>query len=273
MYDQGGAVSYAHPGMSPVLDSASIKEMPIDLALGHQTAMDVLSNSDEAASMQMWYRLLNCGFRVPISAGTDSFTNVADHYIAGGGRVYVQAGPRFDYPVWLDAFRKGRSFASNAPMVWLTVNGSEPGDEVRLSGPGKVKVEATAASQVPVAGAELIVNGGVVHKAKMAGKESIRFSKELQIDRSCWVALRAIGPRHRLVLNDTAAFGHTSAVYVSVGGHPVRVAEDVRFYRDWVERLIARVETRGRFANAERKAEVLALFRKALAWYLAAEKQ
>ena len=75
------------------------------------------------------------------------------------------------------------------------------------------------------------------------------------------------------MLNDTAAFGHTSAVYVSVGGHPVRVAEDVRFYRDWVERLIARVETRGRFANAERKAEVLALFRKALAWYLAAEKE
>ena len=138
VYDQGGAVSYAHPGMSPVLDSASIKEMPIDLALGHQTAMDVLSNSDEAASMQMWYRLLNCGFRVPISAGTDSFTNVADHYIAGGGRVYVQAGPRFDYPVWLDAFRKGRSFASNGPMVWLTVNGFAPGDEVRLSGPGKV---------------------------------------------------------------------------------------------------------------------------------------
>ena len=69
--------------------------------------MDVLSNSDENATTEMWYRLLNCGFRVPISAGTDSFTNVADHYIAGGGRVYVLAGPRFDYAAWLDAFRRG----------------------------------------------------------------------------------------------------------------------------------------------------------------------
>src|SRR5690606_22864196 len=152
--DQGGAVSYAHPGLSPVFDSASIKELPVDLALGHQTALDVLSNSDEAAAIRMWYRLLNCGFRVPISAGTDSFTNVTDHYTAGGGRVYVEGGPRFDYPAWLDAFRKGRSFASNGPMVWLTVNGSVPGAEVRLDGPGTVTVEATAASQVPVDGAE-----------------------------------------------------------------------------------------------------------------------
>ena len=60
-------------------------------------------------------------------------------------------------------------------------------------------------------------------------------------------------------------------LYVTVSGQPIRVAEDVRFYRDWVERLIARAETRSRFDNPGRKAEVLALFRKALAWYQAAE--
>ena len=103
VFDQGGAVSYAHPGMVANFERASIKEMPVDLALGQQTAMDVLSNNDETATTEMWYRLLNCGFRVAISAGTDSFTNVADHYIAGGGRVYVHIGPRFDYPAWLKA--------------------------------------------------------------------------------------------------------------------------------------------------------------------------
>ncbi len=266
VYDQGGAVSYAHPGMSPVFESASIKELPVDLALGHRTAIDVLSNSDEAPGMQMWYRLLNCGFRVPISAGTDSFTNVTDHYIAGGGRVYVQAGPRFEYAAWLDAYRKGRSFVSNGPMVWVTVNGAAPGEEVRLRFPGKVKVEVTAASQVPVDGVELIVNGAVIEKVPMA-RESVRFRRELQMDGSSWVAVRAIGPRHRLVLNDTAAFGHTGAVYVDVAGRPLRIAEDVRFYREWVEKLLARVESKGRFASPERKAEVVALFRKALEWY------
>jgi hypothetical protein len=80
-------------------------------------------------------------------------------------------------------------------------------------------------------------------------------------------ALRALGPRHRLVLNDTMAFAHTSPVYVTVGGGPVRETEDIRFYRDWIERLIARTEKSTRFATEQRREEVLALFRKALAWY------
>jgi TolB protein len=78
VFDQGGAVSYAHPGMAPNFEAASMKELPVDLALGQQTAMDVLSNNDEAATTEMWHRLLNCGFRVAMSAGTDAFTNVVD---------------------------------------------------------------------------------------------------------------------------------------------------------------------------------------------------
>jgi hypothetical protein len=52
----------------------------------------------------------------------------------------------------------------------------------------------------------------------------------------------------------------------------VRVADDIRFYREWIERLIARTEKSPRFATPERRQEVVALFQKALAWYRAAEK-
>jgi hypothetical protein len=271
VYDQGGAVSYAHPGMVPAFDQASIKELPVDLALGQQTAMDVLSNNDENASTEMWYRLLNCGFRVPISAGTDSFTNVVDHYLAGGGRVYVQAGPRLDYTAWIDGFRKGRSFASNGPMVRLEVDGKAPGDEVRLAGAGMVAVKASLTTQVPVERVELLVNGRVAISESVGGRDSFEFTRKIPVERSSWMALRALGPRHRLIVNDTMAFGHTSAVYVSVAGRPVREAADIRFYREWVERLIARAETTGRFATPERRGEVVTLFRQALGWFQAAE--
>src|SRR5262249_41824215 len=100
----------------------------------------------------------------------------------------------------------------------------------------------------------------------------LEFTRRILIERSSWIALRALGPRHRLVLNDTMAFAHTSPVYVTVGGQPVRVADDVRFYREWVERLIGRTEKSERFEKPERKAEVLALFHKALSWYQAAER-
>ena len=93
---QGGAVTYVHPAVVPTFEGVGgvgARELPVDLALGQVDAMDVMSNGDEIASMQLWYRLLNCGFRLAISAGTDSFTNVTDHYTAGGSRVYVHAGP------------------------------------------------------------------------------------------------------------------------------------------------------------------------------------
>lgn len=273
VFDQGGAVSYAHPGMIPSFEAASIKELPVDLALGQRTAMDVLSNNDENATMEMWYRLLNCGFRVAISAGTDSFTNVADHYIVGAGRVYVRTGPKFDYPAWLEGFRQGRSFASNGPVMTLEVNGKAPGDEIRLESAGEVAVQASIATQTPLDRVELIVNGRPVHSEPAGSKTAIEFQARVPLRESAWIALRALGPRHRLIPNDTMAFAHTSPVYVTVGGRPVRVADDLRFYREWVERLIARTEKSPRFANPERRKEVLGLFQKALAWYRTAEKQ
>ena len=272
VFDQGGAVSYAHPGMIPSFEGASIKELPVDLALGQKTAMDVLSNNDENATMEMWYRLLNCGFRVAISAGTDAFTNVVDHYIAGGGRVYVRTGAKFDYAAWLDGYRQGRSFASNGPAVTLDVNGKLPGDELQLASPGEVAVQASVLTQTPLDRVELIVNGRVVHSEPVEGKSAIEFRSKVPLRESSWIALRALGPRHRLIMNDTMAFAHTSPVYVTVGGKPVRVADDIRFYREWVERLIARTEKSPRFSTPERRQEVLALFQKALAWYRAAEK-
>jgi hypothetical protein len=271
VFDQGGAVSYAHPGMVPVFEQASIKELPVDLALGIRPAMDVLSNNDENASMEMWYRLLNCGFRVPISAGTDSFTNVVDHYTSGGGRVYAHTGARFDYAAWLAAFRNGRSFASNGPIVKLEVEGKMPGDEIRLTSPRAVSVRAAMTTDVPVDRVELMVNGRVAHAEAPGGKKTLEFTRSIPMDGSSWIALRALGPAHRLILNDTMAFAHTSPVYVTVGDRPVREKEAIRFYRSWVERLIARAETSGRFATPERRAEVVALFRKALAWYQAAD--
>jgi hypothetical protein len=273
VFDQGGVVSYAHPGYHPTLEAASIKELPVDLALGQNTAMDVLSNNDENATTEMWYRLLNCGFRVAISAGTDSFTNVADHYVAGGGRVYVKSGAAFDYTAWMDAYRRGRSFASNGPVLELSVDGKEPGDEIKSDAAREVEVRAKVSTQVPLDSVDLVVNGTSVYAAPVNGTAPVEFRRSIRIDRSSWIALRVLGPRHRLVVNDAGAWAHTSPVYVTIGGRPVRVVGDLRFYREWVERLIARAETAGRFATPERRNEVVALFRKALDWYRAAEDQ
>lgn len=255
--DQGGAVTYAHPGYAPTFDGASMREMPVDLALGQIDAMDVLSNNPEDVAMAMWYRLLNCGFRLGISAGTDSFTNVADHYTAGGGRVYAHLSGPIRYEDWVTAYKRGRTFASNGPMLSLKVDGKEPGEELRYpKGQRGLKVQVELKSAVPVGAVELVING----KPQPA-------SSTVTIDRSSWIAARVTGPFHRMVLNDSGAFAHTSPVYVYLGEEPVRSPEDARFWMEWIDRLIERTAQRGHFSNAAQKQEVIELFQRARAVY------
>ncbi|MBI3682889.1 MAG: CehA/McbA family metallohydrolase [Acidobacteria bacterium] len=269
--DQGGAVTYVHPGMSHGLDVASLgagaKELPVDLALGVIDAMDVISNNDEMAGMQLWHRLLNCGFRIAISAGTDSFTNVSDHYTPGGGRVYVHLNGPLRYGDWVDRYRKGYSFASNGPMIELQVDGKEPGDEIRLAGPAKVRVSAKVTTQVPLDRLEVVMNGVSVMTRNGVARGELAVSGELPVNGGAWIAARALGPRHRLIVNDWGAFAHTSPVYVTLDGKPAARREDAQFFLSWIDRLTEMVETRGRFSTPERKREVLELFQRAAGVY------
>lgn len=264
---QGGAVTYVHPAVAPTFEGVGgvgARELPVDLALGQVDAMDVMSNGDEIASMELWYRLLNCGFRLAISAGTDSFTNVVDHYTPGGSRVYVHSGRDLRYDEWVAAYKRGRSFASNGPIVTLTVDGKEPGDEIRFPARStqKVRVRATLHTQVPVDKFEVVVNGKPVLSRDAARGNQLSIDEEVPLAHSSWIAARAIGPWHRLVLNDIQAFAHTSPIYVNFGDERVASGEDARFWIAWIDKLIALVNQRGQFSTPERRQEVVDLFRR-----------
>ena len=111
----------------------------------------------------------------------NGITNVVDRYLAGGGRVYVQTGPRFDYAARLDGYRRGRSYALNGLVVTLAVNGTAPGEEVQLRVASEVAVQASMATQVPLDRVELIVNGRAVHSEPFAGKTTIELRSRTPI--------------------------------------------------------------------------------------------
>jgi hypothetical protein len=48
-----------------------IAGIPVDAALGKVDYYEAVGFSDHLASSRFWYRLLNCGFRIPAGAGTD----------------------------------------------------------------------------------------------------------------------------------------------------------------------------------------------------------
>lgn len=265
--EQGAATLYVHPGMSAGLDQldwgASAKELPVDAALGVIDAMDVLSNNDEAAGMELWYRLLNCGLRIGISAGSDSFSNVTDHYVPGGHRVYARTTGALQYSEWVDSYIAGHTFATNGPMIELTVDGKEPGARIELAQPGTVKITARVTTNVPIDRIDVMSNGVAILSKRGIARGEVTLTGEAHLDRSAWIAARALGQRHRLVLNDTGVFAHTSPIYVLVGGKRIAHRDDARFFQEWIRRLEAMLHRRGQFSTPERKQEVLALFERA----------
>jgi hypothetical protein len=261
---QGGAVTYAHPGYAASEAGASARELPVDAALGQVDAMDVMSNNPEEVGVELWYKLLNAGIRLGISAGTDSFTNVADHYTLGGHRVYARLNEPLTYARWIAAFKRGRTFATNGPMIWLKVNGAEPGDELKLAdAPQQVFVDVKVEANEPPEKIELIVNGRVISPVP----------RMLRLERSAWIAARATGPWNRMVINDTSLFAHTSPVYVTLGGKPIRSAADARYWQEWITQLMARTQDKGQFSKEEHKNEVLKLFAEGRAVYERMERE
>ncbi len=254
---QGGVATYVHPALP--------SEFPVDIALGVADTIDAMSQSDEEFTTALWYRLLNCGFRCPISAGTDSFLNIPSHLIPGAGRLYVQCGSPLTYGGWIDAYRRGRSFATNGPLLTFSVNGHGPGDEITAErGPVVLEVRGTVRSQVPFDTVEVIVNGrvaGTVTGTPPATEQEI--ATRVTVRSSAWVALRVRGPGHRLAPNDKAVFAHTSPVYVTIAGAAPVERADARFFVDQIDALIAKLDQRGRFEHAGDRDAIVARFRAA----------
>ena len=137
---QGALVGYVHPFDSDP-DPADTThpltaEFPVDLALGKVDYYEALGFVDDPmATAHVWYRALNCGFRLPAGAGTDAMANFASlRGPVGMNRVYVRTGGALDQRRLLDSLKAGRTFATNGPLLELTIGGRGLGDELRARG-------------------------------------------------------------------------------------------------------------------------------------------
>lgn len=143
-HQQGGFVSWAHfPGPKG--------ELAVDVALEKIDSVDVITwgdprvpRDDRPSAFETWYRFLNCGFRLPASAGTDKMWNTQ---VVGIPRTYVKLENAFSYDGWLEGIRKGRTFVTTGPI--LTFGAAEKGlGETISASPGDV-VPVRAEGQVP----------------------------------------------------------------------------------------------------------------------------
>ena len=250
--------------------------LPVDVALDKVDFYEAVGLSDHRATNAVWYRLLNCGFRIPAGAGTDAMTNFASlRGPVGMNRVFVNTGGPLDFEGFLAGLKSGRSMATNGPLVELALRPgahgpwSEPGDTLKLP-PGRHTLEARVSlrSIVPIERLEIVRNGEVVATLPVAGGgTSADLSVRLRTSGSGWYLARAHSDRSRHPVLDFYPFGTTSPVYVTVGGAPLRSPEDARYFIAWIDRVRGAVELHGGWNTSAEKAGVLALLAQARAVY------
>lgn len=254
---QNGLVNYTHVAQrpdDPYLNPYTGKSIPIDVALGNIDTLDL--NASYAGTVPLWYRLLNCGFRLTASAGTDCFLNRIRSRLPGGDRVYVKLDGPLIYSSWIENLRAGRSFVTNGPMLSLSVNEQEIGSTIRLSGPGSVSVNASVSAQFPLSKFELIQNGKVIATGTLDDEQlSSTMQQSVNCERSGWIAVRASGPAHPD--HPTGGqYAHSSPIYVDVADRPINAKEDAVYFLKWIDRLALAVRVRDRIPSQELRAHV-----------------
>lgn len=244
---QGATTVGAHFGLS-VLEGNPIStpwpstgfEMPIDVALGKLQVAEVYGNGGQ---LDVWYKLLNCGFEIPATAGPD-------WVLKDTPRTYVFLGTTpLSAEAWTEALRLGRSFVTRGPMIFLTVDGHRPGTRIQTEEKApEVLVEATALmpdGPVPV---EVIVNGNVV-------ATGVNLRQKIRLEDSAWIAARCEN-------------AHTNPVYVDLPGRPRGYREDAEEFIQSIKRLENWVKEKAIFESPEQRNTVLSLIDEGMAVYL-----
>lgn len=209
-------------------------EMPVDIALGNIHMAEIAGNGGQ---MKVWYDILNCGFKIPATAGPD-------WAIKDTPRVYVNLGnEEFTLDNWRRNLQNGKSFITTGPMIFFKVNGEQPGSTLNVEkGPVTFEIDASALTpdgKIPV---EIVYNGEVVlSDAEVSGK--------ITLEDSGWIAARCEG-------------AHTNPVYIKFKDRPAGYAEPAEKLIRTIDRLSQWVNTKALFYDENQKREVLEIIGK-----------
>jgi Tol biopolymer transport system component len=266
---QDALVGYVHPfdvAPDPDHDAVLTDELPIDVALGKVDYYEVVGFSNHRESASIWYKLLNCGFRLPAAGGTDAMTNYASlRGPVGLARVYALPAPTKDASLfgheraWLAGLKAGHSMATNGPLIGMTVNDKIPGDEIEFpAGSHALHLHGWMRSLTAIDHLEVVMNGTVVKNIALSGtRTAADFSEDIPVDHSGWILLRAWNEHATPDVFDLYPYATTTPVYVTIGGKPVRSQADGDFFLKWIAKTRAAAAANTDYNTQAERAAVL----------------
>jgi hypothetical protein len=177
----------------------------------------------------IYYHLLNCGLRIPPTAGSGS-GDVANPL--GYNRMYVHVDGELTYDAWWEAVKAGRVVVTNGPLIRPDVEGELPGHVFEAAAGQVVELEIglTLATRDRVSYLEIIKNGELSQQVRLADwEQSGGKLPPLEFTESGWFVIRAVAS-----VSDTYRFASTAPYYVEIGGQPRISKNSAQFFLDWV---------------------------------------
>jgi len=182
-------------------------------------------------AMQTYYALLNCGFRMRVTAGTGSGVHPVP---LGHGRVYVRTGEMFSYDAWIQNLNAGHSFVTTGPLMDVRFNEQLPGTTwPKNSLQNKVTISGSILSPNRLRSIEIIRSGEIVQRLNIEPEQTpegawtyVINAQEL-LHGSGWLTLRCFED----LPNAKVSFAHTKPVYIDVVNTPlIPRSRDAEFF-------------------------------------------
>ena len=224
----------------------------------------------------LWYQLMNCGYLVPPSAGTDLPNypfREAWQPLLGETRMVVQVNDRRDFAGWTEAVRQGRVFTTSGPTISLKVNDAGLGETVQLPPKGgSVTVNAELAGPRSLRSLEVLFSGkpieGRIEDISQDGIARHRLTATLLIERSTWIAARGFGvPKEALSKGsqiEQRTHAHTAAIPILVGSQPIWSPDDARQLRERLAEQKTLYRKSGKYERESHREEMLDIFDRAI---------
>jgi len=180
-------------------------------------------------TQEIYYHILNCGLRLPPSAGSAS--GVLPNPV-GYDRVYVHLEGGLSYEKWWDGLKAGRVFVSNGPLLRCRADGEWPGHVFKAQPGQALELDLTASleSRDAVSNIEIIQNGRVIKAVPYSEWKRTSSLGRIKFEESGWFLVRAVAD-----VPGTFRFASTGPFYVEIGPATRRVSKaSAQFFLDWL---------------------------------------
>jgi hypothetical protein len=246
IHSLGGIVSYTHPhrswtgkwggrGIYPVEENKYISnvaaELPFDTMAGPTyDTIDVMMQAREREvnrrAQELWFMLLNQGYRIAATASTDPTFDNPGGGVPGKVRVYTLVEGERTPSAIAQAVKRGRSFVTTGPLLVLSMGSRQAGDIVKLKGPfsTRLTIEAWASGHAGerLTRVELIRKGRLMQTFTAAGPH-FRTTVDIGEAEDSWYVARCYGSTDDQVAITNPIWFETAA-YVLPPPVPARVS-------------------------------------------------